>query len=85
MIALALQASIFPNRVRTIGERAFCDCSSLKSVYCTATTPPALNGNYVFDNNGSGRKIYVPAESVDAYKSAKLWSEYASAIEGYNF
>ena len=47
-------------------------------------TPPAL-GSYVFDVYGSGRKIYVPTESVDAYKSATRWNEYASAIVGYDF
>ena len=36
-------------------------------------------------NNASDRKIYVPTESVDAYKAAPYWSDYASAIEGYDF
>ena len=70
--------------VTTIGEEAFYYCKSLTSVYCKAATPPALKSK-VFDNNGSGRKIYVPTESVDAYKSAEYWSEYASAIVGYDF
>ena len=70
--------------VTTIESSAFSDCSSLTSVYCKATTPPAL-GYYAFYYNGSGRKIYVPMESVDAYKSATRWSEYASDIVGYNF
>ena len=74
-----------PDSVTTIGNYAFYDCTSLTSVYCKATTPPALGGTYVFDSNGSGRKIYVPTESVDAYKSASRWSEYKSAIVGYDF
>jgi hypothetical protein len=32
-----------------------------------------------------GCTIYVPTESVEAYKSASGWSEYASDIVGYNF
>ena len=60
-------------------------CESLTSVYCEAITPPSLGDSYVFNRNGSGRKIYVPTESVDAYKSATNWSEYASAIVGYDF
>ncbi|MBO7263792.1 MAG: hypothetical protein J6U93_04650, partial [Alistipes sp.] len=71
--------------VTTIGDGAFYHCSSLTSVYCKATTPPALGGPYVFDYNGSGRKIYVPTESVEAYKSASGWSEYKSSIVGYDF
>jgi hypothetical protein len=38
-----------------------------------------------FGGNAENRKIYVPAESVDAYKSAAGWNEYADAIVGYNF
>ena len=29
--------------------------------------------------------IYVPMESVDAYKNAEGWEEYAYWIVGYNF
>ena len=71
--------------VTEIGYYAFYSCDSLTSVYCKATTPPVLYGDYVFNDNGSGRKIYVPTESVDAYKSATNWREYASDIVGYNF
>ena len=71
--------------VKTIGYDAFEGCTSLTSVYCKATTPPALSGAWVFDDNGSGRKIYVPAGSVNAYKSAYGWSAYTSDIVGYNF
>lgn len=39
----------------------------------------------MFDNNASGCKIYVPTESVEAYKTAKYWNSYASSIVGYDF
>ena len=70
--------------VTSIGEWAFYSCRRLTSVYCEATTPPTL-GYDVFDYNASGRKIYVPAESVWAYKAAQYWSNYTSAIVGYDF
>ena len=68
--------------VTTIGEYAFAWCDSLTSVYCKATTPPA-GVTSMFSGNASGRKIYVPMESVNRYKS--YWSYYASAIVGYDF
>ena len=70
--------------VTTIGLGAFRLCTSLTSVYCKAITPPA--GDFeMFYANASGRKIYVPMESVESYKSASYWSEYKSSIVGYNF
>lgn len=39
----------------------------------------------MFDSNASGRKIYVPRASVNAYKSAEYWKNYASYIVGYDF
>ena len=80
----SLTSVTIPDSVTTIGNAAFCYCSSLTSVYCEATTLPTL-GLVVFDDNASGRKIYVTAESVKAYKAAENWSEYAEDIVGYNF
>lgn len=74
-----------PDSVTSIGNNAFNGCKSLTSAYCKATTPPSLGDTSVFDSNGSVRTIYVPTESVDAYKSATNWSEYADVIMGYDF
>ena len=81
----SLTSVTIPDSVTSIGTNAFYSCNSLTSVYCKATTPPALGYSNVFDYYVSGRKIYVPTESVNAYKSAYGWSEYASAIVGYDF
>ncbi len=70
--------------VTTIENGAFSSCSSLTSVYCKAIRRPA-GGYDMFSGNASGRKIYVLTESVEVYKSAKYWSDYADAIVGYNF
>ena len=69
-----------PNSVTSIGQQAFAYCSTLTSVTVEATTPPTL-GSDAFSNNASGRKIYVPSESVSSYQAASGWSTYASDIE----
>ncbi len=72
------------NGVTSIGYEAFYNCTSLTSVYCKPTTPPT-GGSYMFSGCSSSRKIYVPTASVDAYKAATYWKDYASDIVGYNF
>ena len=64
-----------PSSVTSIGSRAFYGCSGLTSITVEAITPPTL-GSGAF--NGSSCPIYVPCQSVDAYKAA--WSQYADRI-----
>ena len=66
-----------PNSVTSIEDWAFYGCSGLTSVTVNAPTPPTLGGNAF--NNTNNCPIYVPAASVDAYKSS--WSTYASRIQ----
>ena len=70
-----------PNSVTSIGNHAFRDCTSLASVTVLATTPPTLGGTSVFSSTSSALVIYVPAESVNAYKAATNWSNYGSNIQ----
>ncbi len=79
-----LTSVIIPSSVTSIESWAFFGCSSLATVYCEISTPPAL-GSQVFDYNATGRIIYVPTASVDAYQAAENWSSYADAIVGYDF
>ena len=77
----SLTSVTIPDSVTTIESDAFCYCRNLTSVYCKSTTPPTM-GRGAFNGNAPDRKIYVPAESVGAYKSAAYWSDYADAIVG---
>ena len=70
-----------PNSVTFIGDSAFDKCSKLKEIYCTPTNPPTLESNKVFYSI----VLYVPRESVEAYKTADVWKEYANQIVGYDF
>ena len=74
-----------PESVTSISAWAFDGCVNLKTVICKPLVPPTAiyssTGEWAaFDNNAEGRKFYVPAESVEAYKSAEGWRDYAEWI-----
>lgn len=75
-----LTSITIPNSVTNIGDHAFRFCTNLISVTINNSVPPTL-GTYTFNSNVNNRKIYVPAESVNTYKTATNWSTYADDIE----
>ena len=74
-----LTTLVIPSNISSIGSSAFRDCIGLRSITVHSTTPPTL-GSGVFDNTNNC-PIYVPSNSVDAYKAASGWSDYASRIQ----
>ena len=72
-----------PSGVTSISSSILRNCSGLTAITLTRVTPPTLN-NQAFDNTNNC-PIYVPEESVSAYKSASGWSNYASRIQALPF
>lgn len=68
-----------PSGVTEIGNWAF-EISSLVSFTCLSTTPPDIHNYYIFSTS-STFPIYVPSESVETYKTAGGWSQYATRIQ----
>ena len=70
---------VIPKSVTVIETEAFEYCTSMVSITILSDTPPTgQRGMFSATNNAP---IYVPSGSVDAYKSAEYWSDYASRIQ----
>ena len=76
-----LQTVYISSTVSSIRQQAFYGCSALTTVTIEATTPPAMVWNNTFQGCTSLQHIYVPAQSVNAYKTAQYWDTYANLIE----
>ena len=69
-----------PSTVTYLGVSTFYKCSALKEIVCEAVTPPTLYATQVFDGTPSDMVIYVPDESVEAYKTATNWAQFSDRI-----
>ena len=68
-----------PDSVSTIEEQAFYGCSALDTIIIYSPNPPV--GSDLMFAKTNNCPIYVPAESVEAYKTAEYWSDYAGRIQ----
>ena len=74
----------FGKRVETAEMYAFGSCKALVKITSRAVTPPYLKGKSIFpDKVYNNAIVYVPRQSVDAYKEALVWKYFS--IEGVNF
>ena len=67
------------NGVTDISGYAFSNCSSLSFITINAITPPSISQN-TFENTNDC-PIYVPPQSVDAYKAAQYWATIYHRIQ----
>lgn len=76
----SLTTIIIGSGVTSIGSQAFRGTSILINLYVYAETPPTLPSD-AFTNSSNNFMIYVPEDSVAAYKAANNWSNFASRIQ----
>lgn len=76
-----LSTITIPDNVTSIGTYAFYACYGIAEFHLKPTTPPAINAN-VFSSTSSDSTIYVPAASLETYKTASGWSNYSSRMVG---
>ena len=79
----SLRMLYLPSTIESI-EWGSLQCPSMTELYCAAPTPPYLEGDTIY-GDVPGRTIYVPVDSVTAYQTADVWSDFADEFVGYDF
>ena len=77
----ALTTVTLPESVATIGDRAFCECKVLTGLTFLGTTPPTVENSILYSCPIGSMNIYVPAESVEAYKTALADTNGAARVQ----
>jgi hypothetical protein len=67
--------------VNRIGYYAFDNCTGLKSIYSNAVNPPACRDNAFHEDTKWDCPLYVPKESLEAYKAANVWKSFLDIKE----
>lgn len=78
----ALTSASLPSTLVEIGGNAFNNCKNMLTLYCKASVPPTLLGYSVFGMiQVSNGKLYVPAASIDTYKTTNQWKDWGAVLE----
>ena len=63
----------------SLDSSPFKGCTAITKVTCTATTPPTMENSGCFDTSTySSATLYVPGNSLNAYKSADWWRMFST-------
>jgi hypothetical protein len=73
----SLKTVTIPSSVKVVREWAFAACDALEEITIKSVVPPDV---YAYAFNGVERTIpvYVPQESLQAYKNADTWKEFTN-------
>jgi len=87
---------ILPNSLTKIDEYAFYNCSKLNEVICFADNVPTTASNVFYNSPIASATLNVPSASIDLYKAASPWKDFARitppdvngwnvSIDGFNY
>ncbi len=71
----SLTSVTIPNSMADLKDYAFFGCEGLETMTVHAITPPN-SSLYAFGGVDRNISLYVPAESVEAYRAASVWNEF---------
>lgn len=77
----SLTSITIPENITSIGSGTFNGCTNLTEMILMPSTPPALTNTNAIST--ATTIIKVPSVSVNDYKTATNWSNFASIIVGY--
>ena len=75
-----LTSVTIPNSVKSIGDRAFANCSELLDVYCYAEKVPSTWSNAFDGSYPEYITLHVPDASIESYKVKNPWRSFGKIV-----
>ena len=75
-----------PSTLKSLKQKVFYDSKALSKVICKALVPPAVEKDLLTGTDNYNASIipnatlYVPAESLEAYKTAAAWKDFGQIL-----
>ena len=76
----ALQSFTIPEGVTRIDSYVFASCYAISNYHIRPPVPPTLSNTNAFNYISPDTVFYVPANSLNTYKTANNWSTYANRM-----
>ncbi len=79
----SLELVYFGNDIKTIGDNIFWDNYSTETILCKSIEPPLFKDDYQLvpsETIQENAKLYVPRESIEAYKAAPIWGLFNNIL-----
>ena len=71
-----VQTVILHENLKSIGNAAFYGVTSIRQVYCLASTPPIIDDN-TFADVTANATLYVNSDALGAYQEAAWWKNFS--------
>ena len=75
-----LTSVTIPGNLTCVDDSAFHECTSLTDVYCYAVQVPETGKDVFVSSNYKNATLHVPAASIDAYRNAEQWKDFANIV-----
>ena len=77
---IPLTSIVIPGSVTELEDMAFAGCSALTDVYCLSENVPSTDPNAFANLSYESATLYVPANSVEKYKTAERWKDFGNIV-----
>ena len=76
----SLTAIVLPEKLKSVGSKAFANCTELLDVYCYAESVPSASSDAFDGSYPEYITLHVPSNALESYKTTAPWSSFGTIV-----